>query len=129
MLDKPYNILIVDDDEHLRHILSEKLLSEGFHVQLAKNGEEALHSLTKHPADLVLLDILMPKKDGLQTLKEIRTGQLADANIPVIMLTNVSEKEMLAQALEMGVDDYIIKAEIKLQDLVKKIKAILGLSF
>jgi DNA-binding response OmpR family regulator len=119
-------ILVVEDDASMTTAVSDKFNSSGFQVITAKNGEEGLAlALSKHP-DIILLDILMPKLDGLsmlKRLKEDRWGTFA----PVIILTNLGDNEKMAEALELGVVGYLVKAEVQLSDLVLKVKKVLGM--
>jgi DNA-binding response OmpR family regulator len=118
-------ILIVEDDESMVEALAEKFNSSGFQVITAKNGEEGLAlALSKHP-DIILLDIVMPKLDGLSMLKKLKEDAWG-AFAPVVILTNLSDNQKLAEALEIGVVEYMIKAEVKLSDIVLRIKRVLG---
>jgi DNA-binding response OmpR family regulator len=122
----PKTILIVEDDESMIIALADKLNSSGFQVITARDGKEGLSlALSSHP-DIILLDIVMPKLDGLSMLKELKKdkwGMLA----PVIILTNLGDSQKLAEALEIGVVEYMIKAEVKLSDIVLKVKRIMGI--
>lgn len=119
-------ILIVEDDESMVEALAEKFSVSGFEVLTSKNGEEGLAlAISKHP-DIILLDIIMPKLDGLSMLKKLKKDEWG-AFAPVVILTNLSDNQKLAEALEIGVVEYIIKAEVKLSDIVLKVKRILGI--
>lgn len=119
-------ILIVEDDESMLEALTDKFESSGFDIISAKNGEEGLKlAFEKHP-DLILLDIVMPKLDGLSMLKKLKQDQWG-AYAPVMILTNLSDSQKLAEALEIGVVEYVIKAEVKLSDIIYKVKRILGM--
>lgn len=119
-------ILIVEDDESMLEALTDKFESSGFDIISAKNGEEGLIlAFEKHP-DLILLDIVMPKLDGLSMLKKLKQDQWG-AYAPVMILTNLSDSQKLAEALEIGVVEYVIKAEVKLSDIIYKVKRILGM--
>ncbi|MDD5527417.1 MAG: response regulator [Patescibacteria group bacterium] len=121
MSEKKKKILIAEDDSMLLDILSDKLSKSGFEVIEANNGEVALHkALTLHP-DLILLDILMPKMDGVTMLKKLREKKEYVAT-PVIILTNVSYGEQIDEAIKHGVQDFLIKTNWKLDDVVKKVK-------
>jgi DNA-binding response OmpR family regulator len=118
---KQQNILIVDDEASLRKALSDKLTREGFLVWEAKNGEEGLEvALRQHP-DLILLDIVMPVVDGITMLKNLR----ADAwgrDVKVIMLTNLNGSGKVADAIVWGTQDYLVKSDWRLEDVVAKIR-------
>jgi len=98
-------LLVVEDEEQLRKIISEHFISEGYQTVEASNGEEALRFWEEYRPDLVILDIMLPLKSGMEVLKEIR----ALDNTPVIMLTARVEEIDKLLGLEMGADDYITK--------------------
>lgn len=114
-------ILIIEDEETLLSVLSKKLEKEGFQVVKAKNGEEGLSVFVKEQPDLILLDIIMPVMDGMEMLKRLRETEKGK-DVPVVILTNLSEAGKTAEALEQGVFDYLVKSDWKLADLVEKIK-------
>lgn len=116
-----YKILIVEDEKPLLHALEDKLILEGFEVILAGNGQEGLNlALSKKP-DLILLDIVMPIMDGMEMLGRLRSDSWG-AEVPVILLTNLSEGEKVKAALKSGVHDYLVKSDWKLEDVVAKIR-------
>lgn len=118
-------ILIVDDEVSLRNALSDKLIHEGFVVLEAKNGEEGLEiALNNHP-DLILLDIVMPVIDGVTMLKNLRENEWG-RDVKVIMLTNLDGNEKVADAIAWGTQDYLVKSDWKLEDVVAKIRKRLG---
>lgn len=125
-------ILITEDDSSLRGALHEKLIGEGFNVFEAKNGEEGLEiALREHP-DLMLVDILMPKMDGLDMLKKLQEDEWGKtANF--IILTNItgtseiSEAMKLAQVNKHESFEYYIKSDVEINDLVLNIKKKLGI--
>ncbi len=121
------NVLIIDDDSFLSGIYATKLDIEGFGVVTAKDGEEGLKMLEKELPDLILLDVLMPKLDGFETLKRIKAIPGA-ADIPVIMLTNLGQKEDIEKGLEQGAVDYLIKAHFVPAEAVDKIKKVLKMA-
>ncbi len=100
-----YNILVVDDDKEIVSAIEIYLKKEGYNILKAYNGEQAIDILNKNNIHLILLDIMMPKKDGLETLEEIRETQ----SIPVIMLSAKSEDYDKIEGLNLGADDYITK--------------------
>ncbi len=111
-------ILIVEDEKSLRGVLSAKFIKRGFNVKVAKNGQEGLTVFKKFLPDLILLDIVMPIMDGLTMLKLLRQDPLGE-KVPVIILTNLSEADKTAEALERGVFEYLIKSNWKLDEVVK----------
>lgn len=115
-------ILIVEDETSLRNALRDKLMLEGFIVLEAKNGEEGLDvALRDHP-DLILLDIIMPKMDGLTMLKKLRED-VWGKNTKVILLTNLNDNEKVSEALLQGSYDYLVKSDWKIEDVVTKVRA------
>lgn len=115
-------VLIVDDEESVQKILGDKVRGEGFKVESALDGVEALEKVKKEKPDLILLDIIMPKLDGISVLRKLKENPETDS-IPVIILTNLSSKEAVSESLNAGVTDYLIKAYYTLDQLMKKIKS------
>ncbi len=114
-------ILVAEDDNLIMGAVSEKLLHEKFEVLKARNGEEALSlALNIHP-DLILLDVMMPKMDGLAVLKNLRSDPWGKA-VHIIMFSNVSEKEKIAEAMAGQAFDYFVKSDTKIEDIILKIK-------
>jgi|TARA_B100001964_G_C13744601_1_gene384702 DNA-binding response OmpR family regulator len=114
-------ILIIEDEESIRHALSEVLKEDGFEVLEAENGKLGLESAIKNHPDLILLDILMPVIDGITMLKTLRADKWGiDAKI--MLLTNVTDDKQIADAVLYGVYDYLTKSSWELTDVVKKIK-------
>lgn len=118
-------ILVIEDEEAMQLALRDMLSFEGYTILDAKNGIEGLATaLARHP-DLILLDILMPKMDGLEMLKKLREDEWGK-DVPVIVLTNVGDKEEIAQAVEGNVFEYFVKTDIKITEVVAKIKEKIG---
>jgi len=120
-MDNKKTILIIEDEPALLTALSEKLSKEGFIAIGSRNGEGGLEKATAQKPDIVLLDIVLPKMDGITVLKELRKNKLTE-NIPVIMLTNLSDGERIGEAIEQGSYEYLIKSDWKIEDVVEKIK-------
>lgn len=114
-------IMIVEDDSFVTDIYQTKLGQEGYAVLPAENGAEAIKKLEKETPDLILLDIIMPYVDGLQVLKKIKEDERLK-NIPVILLTNLSQKENINEGLGLGADDYLIKSHFTPSEVLEKIK-------
>ena len=104
----PQTILIIDDEEANLLLIGGRLTSQGYAVQTAGGGHEALLMLQAQHFDLVLLDLMMPKMDGLATLDAIRSNPLMDA-VPVIMLTASGAREDVVHCLSLGAVDYLVK--------------------
>ncbi|HLC70071.1 MAG TPA: response regulator [Patescibacteria group bacterium] len=120
---KPH-ILLVEDDVFLADIYQKKFDMEGYKVTLADNGEKALVEAKKKKPDIILLDILLPKLDGFAVLSELKKDPTT-SSVPVILLTNLGQKDDVEKGLEMGAVDYLIKAHFKPSEIVDKIKSVL----
>ncbi|MHB1137256.1 MAG: LytR/AlgR family response regulator transcription factor [Coriobacteriia bacterium] len=119
----PIRVLVVDDDAEIVDMLQMGLENEGMHVVTASDGSEALDKLHKHPTDVVLLDIMMPRVDGWMTLMEIRNDPLT-ADIPVIMLTAKTQDLARILAFKQGVQQYVTKP-FNLMELVARIQSLM----
>ncbi|MGI8906572.1 MAG: response regulator transcription factor [Candidatus Sumerlaeaceae bacterium] len=113
-------ILAVDDESDVLLILKTALISEGYQVFTATNGPDAIALAREHTPDLMVLDMMMPDMNGFETLRHIRDGS-ATQGVPVIMLTGVSDKDKIRQALDLGIDYYIVKP-FEFHDLIAKVK-------
>ena len=113
-----YNILVVDDDKEIANAIDIYLSREGYNIIKAYDGEEAIQKVNENEIHLIILDIMMPKKDGLQTLEEIRKNK----TIPVIMLSAKSEDYDKISGLDLGADDYITKPFNPLE-LIARVKS------
>ncbi len=120
---KPYRLLIVDDEEDIQDFLSYSLRKEGFEVAVASNGEEGLDVMAEWKPDLILLDIMMPKMDGVEMCRILRSHRSFD-DVLVVFLTARDEDYSQVNALEIGGDDYITKP-IRTRVLLSRIKALL----
>lgn len=119
-------ILIIEDEEAMLSAISDALLSQYFTIFTAKDGEEGLRiALDKHP-DLILLDILMPKMDGMDMLRKLRLDEWG-RTVPVIILTNVdpNANSLIDSILQNEPAYYLIKSDVKLEGIVEKIKSVL----
>jgi len=114
-------ILIIEDDSHLADIYGKKLTSEGFEVITAKSGSAGLRMAKKTPPDLVLLDLLLPSKPGLEILKLLKADEHL-RTVPVIVTSNFGDKATVRECLGSGAVDFIIKAQINLSELVIRVK-------
>ena len=118
-------ILFVEDEPTLQKELNEILQQEGFKILSAFDGEEALKLTKEEMPDLILLDLILPKKDGFEVLKELKADEKTK-DIPVIVLTNLEGIGDVEKAIELGAISYLVKANYKLEDVVRKIKDFLG---
>lgn len=117
-------ILIVEDDAFLAEIYQKKFEMEGFTVSVSNNGEKGLADAKKKLPDIILLDILLPKLDGFAVLKGLKADNTTK-NIPVILLTNLGQKDDVEKGLEDGAVDYLIKTHFKPSEVVDKVRKIL----
>lgn len=102
----PTRLLFADDDESIRFIVNDQLTPEGFQITLAEDGDDAVKKLTENEYDIVLLDIKMPGKDGLDVLRYMKEHNIRPR---VIMLTAIEEISTAIQAVKLGANDYITK--------------------
>lgn len=123
---KDTKILLVEDDSFLASVYATKFELEGFTVLHAPDGEAGLKMAEKSQPDIILLDILMPKMDGFEALHRLKMDEKL-VNIPVIMLTNLGQKEDVERCLKEGAVDYLIKAHFVPGEAVKKVRKILNL--
>ncbi len=122
-------ILIVEDEELMIVPLTDKLKNQGFKVINASDGEEGVEkALAEHP-DLVVLDIIMPKMDGMTAMKKIREDEDWGKDVPIVMLTNLSDPEKISEAAKYNVFDFLVKTDWKLDDVVDFIKQKLEMGF
>lgn len=115
-------ILLVEDDAFVSDIYQTKLGQEGYRVESAENGLAALKVLEKTTPDIILLDIVMPYMDGMEVLKKLKENDNWK-NIPVVLLTNLSEKDKVEEGLSMGANDYLIKSHFTPSEVVNRIKS------
>ena len=121
----PKRILLVEDDDSLASVYVSRLQAEGFDVRRVSNGEEALATALSYKPDLALLDVMMPKVSGFDVLDIIRNTP-ETANLKIIMLTALSQESDLERAKQLGVDEYLIKSQVVIADVVEKIRTHLG---
>ena len=119
-------ILMVEDDEGLAAVYVARLQAEGFNVQRVANGEEALAAAVSFKPDLILLDVMMPKVSGFDVLDILRNTP-ETTNIRIIMLTALSQDSDKERAEELGADDYLVKSQVVIADVVERIKHHLGI--
>ena len=114
-------VLLVEDDKNLGKVLTDYLTSKNYLVQLAENGEVGFDFFINHNYDIIILDIMMPKKDGFSLAKDIRK---INKDIPIIFLTAKSHKENIVNAFNLGADDYLTKP-FSIEELILRINAVL----
>ena len=120
-------ILLVEDDEVLATVYKQRLELEGFKVERVDNGEDALQTALEFEPELILLDVMMPKLNGFDVLDILRNTP-ATHNIHIIMLTALSQPKDAERAKELGADDFLVKSQVVISDVVDRIKHQLGLA-
>lgn len=118
-------VLLVEDDDNLANVYSVRLEAEGFNVARVANGEDALAKAIEYKPDLILLDIMMPKVSGFDVLDILRNTP-DTASTKIIMLTALGQDTDKAKAMQMGANDYLVKSQVVVADVVDKIKEHLG---
>lgn len=118
---KPKRILLVEDDDALASVYQTRLLAEGFDLRRVPNGEDALAAALEYKPDLILLDVMMPKVSGFDVLDILRNTP-DTTNVKIIMLTALSQDSDRQRAVELGVDDYLVKSQVVISDVVERIK-------
>jgi len=114
-------ILIIEDDRFLRELITRKLLDEGFAIIEAVDGEEGIKKVKEEKPDLILLDLILPSIDGFEVLSQIKKEENLKS-IPVIILSNLGQKEEVEKGLKLGAIDYLIKAHFTPGEIIEKIK-------
>lgn len=126
-MDTKKRILLVEDDEALASVYQARLEIEGFDVKQVNNGEDALSAARDFKPELILLDAMMPKISGFDVLDILRNTS-DTANIKVIMLTALSQPKDKERAENLGVDDYLVKSQVVIGDVVERVKYHLGIT-
>ncbi len=126
MSSKTIKILLIEDDPFLLSMYSTKFGLENFSVISADDGEKGWQMADEVRPDIILLDILMPKMNGFEVLEKLKANKKTK-NIPVILLTNLNQKDEIERGMTLGADDYLIKAHFMPSEVVEKIKKVLKL--
>ena len=126
MNEQKKKILLVEDDMALSAVYRSRLEIEGFDVREANNGEDALSATVEYRPDLILLDVMMPKISGFDVLDILRNTP-ETANVRIIMLTALSQPKDKERADSLGVDDYLVKSQVVIGDVVARVKHHLGI--
>jgi DNA-binding response OmpR family regulator len=121
----PITVALIEDDQMLSEMYSIKFTKEGFRIVTAMNGADGLALIEKENPQIVLLDIIMPKMDGFQVLKELRGKGI---KTPVIMLTNLGQEEDIQKGKQLGATDYFVKSNFTPEAIVHKVRHVLGQS-
>lgn len=117
----PKRILLVEDDDSLANVYITRLQAEGFEARRVANGEDALAAALTYKPDLVLLDVMMPRVSGFDVLDILRNTP-GTANVKVIMLTALSQESDQERAKSLGADDYLVKSQVVISDVVDRIR-------
>lgn len=117
-------ILIVEDDAFLLSMYTEKFRAEGFEVVTASNGTEAIKVATESEPDIILLDVMLPQADGFTVLEQLKNSKQTN-DIPVLLLTNLSQKEDIARGQQLGAVDFLIKAHFMPNEVVRRVQSVL----
>jgi len=117
-------IVLIEDDVTLAKMYERKFISDGYEVVLAYDGLEGLAKATKEQANLIILDIMLPKLDGLALFKKLRS-QPQTFNTPVILLTNFGQEDAVFECFKLGAIDYLVKTEVTPQQVVEKVESFL----
>lgn len=114
-------ILLIEDDEILGKVMSEELKDAGFQIQWVLDGEAGIKAVQSTMPDLVLLDLMLPKKHGFDVLSDIKSSP-ATAGIPVIIMTMMGQDDDIKKGIQLGAVDYIVKSQHAIAEIVEKIK-------
>ncbi len=118
--EKP-KILMVEEDRFLRKIYKNKFSKAGFEFREAISGDEGLNKVYSEKPDLILLDLMLPKRSGFDVLMELKRDK-GTREIPVIILSNLAQEEDIKRVLSLGANDYLIKTEVSLSDVIDRVK-------
>jgi len=119
------NLLLVDDDDFIRKVYGSAFAEQGFNVEYAVDGEQALIKIAEKLPDFVLLDLIMPKKNGFEVLAELqKLGTIKQ--LPVMIFTKLAQKEDRDRALSLGAVDYLIKDQVTIETMINRVRQILA---
>jgi DNA-binding response OmpR family regulator len=118
-------VLIVEDDNFLGDLLADHLNKNGVEAYLSRDAETALKKINQEVPGLLLLDLLLPGMDGLELLEKLKTANIVPA-LPVIILSNLAQKEKIEQGIQLGARDFMVKANFDLDEITQKVKEVLG---
>jgi CheY-like chemotaxis protein len=121
-------ILVVEDDEFLRELYEELLKGEGYDVTISIDGEQGLSSMSEGGFDLVLLDIMLPKMDGLEILRHVKEKPPKQPNGPVVLLTNLGQDSIIKEGFALGASGYLIKSAMNPDQVLSEVKVFLNKS-
>ncbi|MBI4058463.1 response regulator [Candidatus Gottesmanbacteria bacterium] len=116
-------ILIIEDDTYIRDLYMRSFQRDGYEVEAAVDGEEALNKVKTGTYDVILLDIMLPKVTGIDVLKSIRSPDAKAKDTPVFLTTNLGQEDIIKEAFKIGADGYLLKAQLTPQDVVDEINS------
>lgn len=118
-------VLIIEDDDHISKVYQIKLGKEEIDTVIARDGEEGVSMVSSEKPDLVLLDLMIPKKDGFVVLEEVKKTELGK-KIPILVLSNLGQENDIKRAVGLGAADYFVKVNLSIQEIIDKVKQYLG---
>lgn len=118
-------ILIVEDDQFLREFYQELLQAEGYFVDVAADGEVALQKIQNNEYNLALLDIMLPKKDGVQILRDLKVRGPKTPNLTIVVLTNLGQDLVIKECFDLGAEGYLIKSALNPDQVLTEVKSYL----
>ena len=121
MAESQKKVLIIEDDEHISKVYQIQLAKEGLIISLARDGEEAIKLLNNEKPDLIILDLMLPKKDGFWVLEEMKKNP-KNSKIPILVVSNLGQKADEERAIGLGATEYLVKIDYPIQEIVDKIK-------
>ena len=125
--DKKFKILLAEDDKFISRAYKDGLERAGFIVIQATDGEQAMEKTKQEVPDIILLDLIMPVKNGFEVLKGVKADE-ATKNIPIIILSNLGQDSDIEKGRELGATDYMIKSNFSMNEVIEKIKGHLKIS-
>lgn len=120
------NIIIIDDDQYIRELYEEILKEAGYEVDTAKDGLEGFEKLHEGGYDMVVMDVIMPKLDGIGILTKLEEEPPKKKNGPIVLLTNLANDPAVEEAMQKGAESFFIKANITPEDFLNKVKSLVG---
>ena len=124
-MDTPKKILVVEDDQFLREFYQELLTEEGYLVDVAADGEVALEKIRNNDYNLILLDIMLPKKDGIQVLRDLKITPPKTPNLTIVNLTNLGQDAVIKECFNLGAQGYLIKSALNPDEVLQEVKSYL----
>lgn len=115
-------ILVVEDDQFLREFYQELLVTEGYSVDVAPDGEIGLSKIRSNDYDLVLLDLMLPKKDGVQILRDLKTAPAKPHKVMIVVLTNLGQDTVIKECFDLGAEGYLIKSALNPDQVLTEVK-------